>query len=65
MNNVCFPIGLMIRDKICVPKLCIKKSFDYHMERKILNKLYGDETKSISFKNTKHKTQKKTKKRYS
>lgn len=63
MNNVCFPVGLMVNDKISVYSLCIKKSFDYHIEKKILNKLYSNETKSSSLKNIKKK-QKKTKKNY-
>ena len=48
MNEVCFPIGLSIQQDIIVNRLCIKKNFDYYLEKRILNKIYSSETKSIS-----------------
>lgn len=64
MNKVCFPVGLNIKDKISVNSICINKPFDIHIERRILNKVYCDETKSKSLKNIKKK-RKRTKKNYS
>jgi hypothetical protein len=60
MNEVCFPIGLSIQQDIIVNRLCVKKNFDYHMEKRILNKIYSCETKSNSRKDkvTKIKTRK-------
>jgi hypothetical protein len=60
MNEVCFPIGLSIQQDIIVNRLCVKKNFDYHMEKRILNKIYSSETKSNSRKDkvTKIKTRK-------
>lgn len=63
MNNTCFPIGLSINDRNIVNMLCIKNSFDYHIEKRVLNKIYCNEKKSLSLKNMKKK-QKKTKKSY-
>ena len=63
MNEVCFPIGLTIKQDIIVNRLCIKKNFDYLMENRILNKIYSSETKSNSLKNTKVK-KRKTRKHY-
>jgi hypothetical protein len=62
MNEVCFPIGLSIQQNIIVNRLCVKKNFDYHMEKRILNKIYASETKSNSRKDKVKKI--KTRKHY-
>lgn len=63
MNEVCFPIGLNIQQDIIVNRFCIKKNFDYHMEKRILNKIYSREPKSNSLKKLK-KMKSKTRKNY-
>lgn len=63
MNDVCFPIGLNIKQDITLNMLCIKKNFDYHLEKRILNKIYSTETKSNSLKNIKPRKSK-TRKTY-
>ena len=63
MNEVCFPIGLNIKQDITLNMLCIKKKFDYHLEKRILNKIYSTETKSNSLKNIK-RPKSKTRKTY-
>jgi hypothetical protein len=55
MNDICFPIGLNIKKGITVNMLCIKKNFDYHVEKRILDKIYSSESKSSSLKNIKPK----------
>lgn len=62
MDKLCFPIGLNIKNDNIVNVLCIKNNFDYHMEKRILNKVYNNNKKSNSLKNKKIKT--KTKKNY-
>lgn len=62
MNEVCFPIGLSIQQDIIVNRLCVKKNFDYYLEKRILNKIYSSETKSNSRKDKVKKT--KTRKHY-
>jgi len=63
MNDVCFPIGLNIKQDITLNMLCIKKNFDYHLEKRILNKIYSTETKSNSLKHIKPRKSK-TRKTY-
>ena len=64
MNEVCFPIGLNIKEGAVLNMLCIKKTFDYHLEKRMLNKIYCKETKNMSLKNKKKKKSNKTKKSY-
>jgi len=43
--------------------LCKKKTFDIHIEKRILNKIYGDKTRIMSLK-CKQQKPRKTKKHY-
>jgi len=63
MNNICLPIGLNINEDNTINMLCITKSFDLHLERRILNKIYSNDIKSNSLKNLKPQRSK-TKKNY-
>ena len=64
MNELCFPIGLNIKKDNIVNVLCIKNNFDFHMETRILNKIYNKNQKSNSLKNKKSLKKIKTKKNY-
>jgi hypothetical protein len=64
MNNICLPIGLTINENKTINMLCITKSFDLHLERRILNKIYSNEIKSNSLKNLKPHKSNKTRKNY-
>lgn len=63
MNAICLPIGLTIQDDKTMNMLCITKSFDLHLERRLLNKIYSTEIKSNSLKNLKPRKSK-TRKNY-
>ena len=61
MNN--FPIGLNIKEINEENLLCKKKKFDIHIEKRILNKIYGDKPRIMTLKYKKQKPNK-TKKNY-
>lgn len=63
MNAICLPIGLTIQEDTTMNMLCITKSFDLHLERRLLNKIYSTEIKSNSLKNLKPRKSK-TRKNY-
>ena len=64
MNDICLPIGLTIHEDKTMNMLCITKSFDFHLERRILNKIYSNEIKYNSLKNLKPQKKRKTRKNY-
>jgi len=61
MNS--FPIGLNITEINEENLLCKKKTSDIHIEKRILNKIYGDKTRIMSLK-CKQQKPRKTKKHY-
>ena len=61
MNS--FPIGLNIKEINEENLLCKKKKFDIHIEKRILNKIYGDKTRIMTMK-CKQQKPGKTKKHY-
>jgi len=57
MNKNCFPIGLNMKYVKPEKVLCIKKKFDFSLEKRILDKIYGNERTKAKSTKTHHKKQ--------